>query len=132
MSTTIPSSRRMSSLSSDSNLLFRPRPVFQRRRDQVFIWATRIAVFFSAFLLLWIALEIGIQSLPAISKFGLSFFWSTTWDPVEDIYGAWPQIYGTLVTSLIALMEVVPPISSPLTSTLLAQSGSKRWVAALR
>ncbi|WP_414423986.1 phosphate ABC transporter permease subunit PstC [Synechococcus sp. R6-5] len=98
----------MNTFFSDSSSMFRPRPVFQRRRDQVFIWATRIAVFFSAFLLLWIALEIGIQSLPAIDRFGLSFFWNTTWDPVEDIYGAWPQIYGTLVTSLIALIVGVP------------------------
>jgi len=94
--------------SSESSSLFRPRPVFQRRRDWLFIWATRIAVFFSAFLLLWIALEIGIQSLPAIQKFGLGFFWGTTWDPVENNYGAWPQIYGTLVTSLIALIVGVP------------------------
>ncbi len=94
--------------SSESSSLFRPRPVFQRRRDAVFIWATRIAVFFSAFLLLWIALEIGKDSLPAIQKFGLGFFWGTTWDPVENIYGAWPQIYGTLVTSLIALIVGVP------------------------
>ncbi len=94
--------------SSESSSLFRPRPVFQRRRDAVFVWATRIAVFFSAFLLLWIAFEIGKDSLPAIQKFGLGFFWGTTWDPVENNYGAWPQIYGTLVTSLIALIVGVP------------------------
>ncbi len=98
----------MTTTFSESSSLFRPRPVFQRRRDWLFIWATRIAVFFSALLLLWIALEIGIQSLPAIQKFGLGFFWGTTWDPVENNYGAWPQIYGTLVTSLIALIVGVP------------------------
>lgn len=92
----------------DSASQFRPRVVFQRRRDQVFIWATRIAVFFSAFLLLWIALEITRQALPAIGKFGLGFLWNTTWDPVEDNYGAWPQIYGTLVSSLIALIVGIP------------------------
>ncbi|MCJ2541459.1 phosphate ABC transporter permease subunit PstC [Thermostichus vulcanus] len=92
----------------DSPPQFRPRVVFQRRRDQVFIWATRIAVFFSAFLLLWIALEITRQALPAIGKFGLGFLWNTTWDPVEDNYGAWPQIYGTLVSSLIALIIGIP------------------------
>jgi len=105
--TTTPT-QQMTTTFSESSSLFRPRPVFQRRRDWLFIWATRIAVFFSAFLLLWIALEIGIQALPAIRKFGLGFFWGTTWDPVVNDYGAWPQIYGTLVTSLIALIVGVP------------------------
>jgi hypothetical protein len=72
--TTTPT-QQMTTTFSESSSLFRPRPVFQRRRDWLFIWATRIAVFFSAFLLLWIALEIGIQALPAIRKFGLGFFW---------------------------------------------------------
>ncbi|MEN9261824.1 MAG: phosphate ABC transporter permease subunit PstC [Thermostichus sp. HHBFW_bins_43] len=98
----------MTTILPESASQLRPRVVFQRRRDQVFVWATRIAVFFSAFLLLWIALEITRQALPAIGKFGLGFLWNTTWDPVEDNYGAWPQIYGTLVSSLIALIVGIP------------------------
>jgi phosphate transport system permease protein len=98
----------MTATSFNKHSEFQPQAAFQRRRDQVFVWATRIAVFFSAFLLLWISVEISRQALPAIGKFGLGFLWSTTWDPVEDNYGAWPQIYGTLVSSIIALIVGIP------------------------
>jgi len=44
----------------------------------------------------------------AFSKFGLSFFGSKAWNPVENEYGALPFIYGTLVTSFVALLIAVP------------------------
>ena len=36
------------------------------------------------------------------------FFWTRTWDPIFDNFGAAPFIYGTLVTSAIALVIAVP------------------------
>jgi phosphate transport system permease protein len=47
-------------------------------------------------------------ALPAIRQFGLSFFTTSTWDPVKKIFGALPSTYGTLVTSAIALLIGVP------------------------
>ena len=47
-------------------------------------------------------------ALPAIRTLGWSFLTSTKWDPVADHYGALPYIYGTLVTSAIALLLAVP------------------------
>ncbi|HVT71678.1 MAG TPA: phosphate ABC transporter permease subunit PstC [Lacunisphaera sp.] len=44
----------------------------------------------------------------AVAKFGLKFLTNTTWDPVTDAYGAWPFIYGTLVSSVIALVIALP------------------------
>ena len=44
----------------------------------------------------------------SIQKFGLSFLTSTTWDPVRDQYGAWPFIFGTLVSSALALVIALP------------------------
>ncbi|TGG79009.1 MAG: phosphate ABC transporter permease subunit PstC [Aphanocapsa feldmannii 277cV] len=44
----------------------------------------------------------------ALPEFGLSFLSHTRWDPVRDIYGAFPSIYGTLLTSLMALAIAVP------------------------
>ena len=62
-----------------------------------------------AALLLAIALQVGRDALPAIQKFGvIDFFTGVRWNPVEDIYGAWTQIYGTLVTAFIALLLAVP------------------------
>ena len=49
-----------------------------------------------------------IPALPAITKFGLGFFVSRTWDPVRTQFGALPAIYGTLVTSAIALVIAFP------------------------
>lgn len=45
---------------------------------------------------------------PAFARFGLRFFTSTQWNPVEDQFGALPFIYGTLVTSAIAILVALP------------------------
>ena len=42
------------------------------------------------------------------AKFGWMFFWTRTWDPIFDNFGAAPFIYGTLVTSAVALVIAVP------------------------
>jgi len=49
-----------------------------------------------------------IPALPAVTEFGLGFFVSRTWDPVRTQFGALPAIYGTLVTSAIALVIAFP------------------------
>ena len=49
-----------------------------------------------------------IPALPAVTKFGLGFFISRTWDPVRTQFGALPAIYGTLLTSAIALVIAFP------------------------
>ena len=47
-------------------------------------------------------------ALPAFRAFGFNFLVDTNWDPVNDIYGAGTAIYGTLVTSAIALAIAIP------------------------
>src|ERR1700756_2048896 len=49
-----------------------------------------------------------IKADPARSKFGLGFLSSSLWNPVTNEYGALPYIYGTLVTSFLALLISVP------------------------
>jgi phosphate transport system permease protein len=49
-----------------------------------------------------------IGGAPAFQAFGFAFFWSETWNPVKEIFGGGPAIYGTLVTSLIAMIIGVP------------------------
>lgn len=44
----------------------------------------------------------------AIGSFGLRFFVGTTWDPVAGVFGALPFVYGTLVSSALALLLAVP------------------------
>jgi phosphate transport system permease protein len=59
-------------------------------------------------LLVAIALTMLLQGMPAIQKFGLGFLVSQTWDPVNGVFGALPFIYGTLVSSAIAIIIGLP------------------------
>lgn len=47
--------------------------------------------------------ELFWNSLPSMRQFGLSFLWSSEWNPVTENFGALPFIFGTVVSSLIAL-----------------------------
>src|SRR3989441_7914443 len=49
-----------------------------------------------------------VNALPALRRFGPSFLWTSTWDPVAEVYGAAPMIFGTLASSLLALLIAVP------------------------
>jgi len=55
-----------------------------------------------------IAYELLRNSQLPIEKFGWSFLWRTIWDPVAEQFGALPFLYGTLVTSALALLIAVP------------------------
>ena len=55
-----------------------------------------------------LAFELWKHSGSARSKFGFGFFTGQTWDPVQEVFGALPFIYGTLLTSALALLISVP------------------------
>jgi phosphate transport system permease protein len=52
--------------------------------------------------------ELWVNSVLPRHKFGFHFFVTSVWDPIMDEYGALPFIYGTLVTSAVALIIAVP------------------------
>ncbi len=76
--------------------------------DSFFSWATFAASWGTVALLLWIALEVGYSALPAVRQYGLGFIIGMNWDPVSGQYGALPLIYGTLVSSALALLLSMP------------------------
>jgi phosphate transport system permease protein len=79
-----------------------------RRGDEV---AHIITLIFAASILLITSLlvwELWRESHLSRAKFGWMFFLTRVWDPVFDNYGAAPFIYGTLVTSAVALLIAVP------------------------
>ena len=79
-----------------------------RTGDRVFYGLT---LFFAVFVLLilgGILVSLAGGSWPALSRLGLGFFASTSWNPVTEKFGAVAPIYGTLVTSFIALLFGVP------------------------
>jgi ABC-type phosphate transport system permease subunit len=54
---------------------------------------------------LWIDIELGIESVPAIQEFGLFRFLSeSNWNPVTNVYSVLPQVYGTPVSDFIDLL----------------------------
>ncbi len=79
-----------------------------RPGDVVFKGLAMAASLAAAFLLALIAYKVLRLAWPAIQHFGLSFVWTNAWDPVKEQFGALIFIYGTVVTSLIALVIATP------------------------
>ncbi|MGA8923515.1 MAG: phosphate ABC transporter permease subunit PstC, partial [Candidatus Dormiibacterota bacterium] len=67
-------------------------------------------IFAASILLITILLvyELWIHSAESRAKFGWNFFVTSNWDPVFKDFGAWPYIYGTLVTTAVSLIIAVP------------------------
>jgi phosphate transport system permease protein len=76
--------------------------------DVSFLWLTRVFAFGVAAVLVFIGATVAIDAWPAIQQYGLDFLYTSAWNPVDNDYGAWPMIYGTLVSSFIALLLAVP------------------------
>ena len=92
-----------------------PAPLAVLSRQRRFVDGDRVFLglaIASAVVILVIAvifvIALFIPALPAITKFGPGFITSTTWDPVRQIFGALPAIFGTLVTSAIGLVLAFP------------------------
>ena len=86
------------------------RSFFSRLRDGDEFARLVTLVFAATVVLITAALvwELWINSVLPRQKFGLHFFVTQTWDPIMDEFGALPFIYGTLVTSVVALLISVP------------------------
>lgn len=76
--------------------------------DRIYSLAVTIAALCIPVLLLLIATVVAIGAWPALRTFHLTFLTKSAWDPVQNVYGAAPAIYGTLVTSFLALLIATP------------------------
>ncbi len=88
-----------------------PRPNMFRNNalmDALFRNLTRFFAFLVFSLLAAIVISLWVGSLPSIRHFGLGFLVHDYWDPVQEKFGALVPIYGTLVTSAIALGIAIP------------------------
>ena len=88
------------------------RPPAERRAapwaDTLFSVLAHAAAWLTLALLAGIILSLIVGAAPAIREYGLSFLWTSEWDPVQNKYGGLVMIYGTLMTSFIALLIAVP------------------------
>lgn len=87
-----------------------PRSFVARLRDGDQVAHIITLVFAASILLItsMLVYELWVNSHLSRAKFGLMFFWTRVWDPIFDNFGAAPFIYGTLVTSVVALAIAVP------------------------
>ena len=76
--------------------------------DRLFRGILSLAALAIPILLVLLAWELFSSSQLAIGRYGLSFLATSVWDPVAEQFGALPLIFGTIVTSLIALIIAVP------------------------
>ena len=76
--------------------------------DQGFTWLVRSFACGTVAVLFWMSWIIFKNAQPAIQKYGLDFLWGQQWDVAELTFGALPYIYGTLVSSAIAIILAVP------------------------
>lgn len=86
-----------------------PQPrAYGRTADLAFGLAARGAALLTLLLLVGILISLVIEAWPSIRANGIAFIWTAEWDPVQEKFGGLVMIYGTLVTSLIALVIAVP------------------------
>lgn len=78
------------------------------KQDKLFAGITFSFAALVLLTLFGILVSLFVQAWPAFREFGLEFFYSTTWSPSTDMFGAGIAIWGTLLTSIIALLVGVP------------------------
>jgi len=84
------------------------RRLRDRIGDRLLFLLTLVASLAAVALIVLIAWKIVESAHLAISKFGISFLWGTTWDANKETFGALPGLFGTLVTCAIAMFIAAP------------------------
>jgi phosphate transport system permease protein len=87
-----------------SDSISRPPSALDILVDQVFRGLTLVFAGLTIVLVLYILVKIGGKAAPAMQKYGLSFLTSTTWDVHKSQFGVLPEIWGTLYSSVLALI----------------------------
>ena len=100
--------------------------------EPLFYGLSALAGLITVALIIWIAETVFDKASPAISKFGIGFVGRQVWDPVKNHYGALDFIFGTVVSSFIALIIATPvAIAIAIYLTELAPRFVRRPVAIL-
>jgi len=100
--------------------------------DYYFKWLTAAAALITPLIMAGIFLELVGHSLPSIKEFGFGFLISQNWNPVTEQFGAASSIFGTVMSTLIAMVIAVPlSIAIALFLVELAQPGVSKVVGAM-
>src|SRR6266851_3768784 len=96
-----------------------------QRGDQAFSLLLRVASLIAVLVLIGLVVVLISGSTTTLSQFGLGFLTSQDWDPPNQIFGAGAYIYGTVVTSIIALILATP---FSLGAALFVSEYAPRWL----
>jgi phosphate transport system permease protein len=89
---------------ADADAITRPPSRREFALDRSFTGLTTASAWALVLLVAYILYEIGRQALPAIHDYHVGFLWGTTWDAQKETFGVLPAIWGTIYSSLLALM----------------------------
>ena len=98
----------LASRGATADMAFASQGRRQRRQDSLFKLATGFFGLLVLLILGAIVVSLAYGALPTLETFGFGFFTSQVWNPVTGMFGALGPIYGTLVTSAIAMLIGVP------------------------
>ncbi|MHB0947763.1 MAG: phosphate ABC transporter permease subunit PstC [Gemmatimonadaceae bacterium] len=93
--------------------------------DRTYDWVTTVFALLVPILLLLIFVAVGVAGWPALREFGFGFVTSSAWDPVNGRFGAAPALYGTIVSSAVALLIATP---LALGSAIFLSEFAPRWL----
>lgn len=80
----------------------------QLKWESFFRGLLRVMSILLLILVVGVLITLIIESIPSIKTLGFSYLWGKVWDPVQNIYGAYPFLIGTLLTSFVALIISIP------------------------
>jgi len=80
----------------------------QIRMEYIFRQMLVIVALLMVILVLGIMVTLIIESIPSLKSLGIKYLWGKTWDPVNNVYGSYSFILGTLLTSFLALIISIP------------------------
>ncbi|HEY0751403.1 MAG TPA: phosphate ABC transporter permease subunit PstC, partial [Chitinophagaceae bacterium] len=78
------------------------------RGEKAFRFSLVLVAIIMIIVALGVLLTLVVESMPSIKALGIQYLWGTTWDPVAHVYGAFPFLLGTLLTSFLALIISIP------------------------
>jgi phosphate transport system permease protein len=99
------------------------------RAEKVFKRSLVVAALAMIVLIIGFLFTLVVQSVPSIKALGIKYLWGKSWNPVSDIYGAFPFLLGTLITSFLALIISIPFSFS--IATYLGEYNTKGWLSGL-
>lgn len=101
----------------------------QLKWERLFKWQLKRTAFVLILVVLGILATLILESMPSIRSLGIGYLWGKVWDPVNNVYGAYPFLVGTLLTSFIALIISIP--FSYAIAIYLGEYNPKGWLSDL-